>query len=122
MILGGVLRIFAHFDFGPSFVYKDRDVNEIIAQGFPVTLYYGAISFVVAVLAGVALGIAAAITTVVAVIGMFDSVFDSIDRIDTELAKKDIAAASRQELESERDILQKSAEYLGVAAWAGRDG
>jgi putative ABC transport system permease protein len=32
-----------------------------------------------------ALGIAAAITTVVAVIGMFDSVFDSIDRIDTEL-------------------------------------
>ncbi len=33
--------IVAHFDFGPSFIYKDRTVNEIIAQGFPVTLYYG---------------------------------------------------------------------------------
>jgi len=44
-----------------------------------------------------------------------DSIQREVDRIDTELAKKDIAAASRQELESERDILQKSAEYLGVA-------
>ncbi|MFM2366223.1 MAG: oligopeptide transporter permease, partial [Pseudomonadota bacterium] len=34
---------------------------EIIGQGFPVTLYYGAISFVVAVVSGVALGTAAAI-------------------------------------------------------------
>lgn len=44
-----------------------------------------------------------------------DSIQREVDRIDTELAKKNIAAASRQELESERDILQKSAEYLGVA-------
>lgn len=44
-----------------------------------------------------------------------DSIQREVDRIDTELAKKDIATASRQELESERDILQKSAEYLGVA-------
>lgn len=44
-----------------------------------------------------------------------DSIQREVDRIDTELAKKDIAVASRQELESERDILQKSAEYLGVA-------
>lgn len=56
-----VWGIVAHFDFGPSFIYKDRTVNEIIAQGFPVTLTYGSISFVVAVLVGVALGIAAAI-------------------------------------------------------------
>ena len=56
-----VWGIVAHFDFGPSFVYKDRTVNEIIAQGFPVTLQYGMVSFVVATLVGVALGVTAAI-------------------------------------------------------------
>ncbi|MCV2874339.1 oligopeptide ABC transporter permease OppB [Defluviimonas sp. WL0050] len=56
-----VWGIIAHFDFGPSFIYKDRTVNEIIAQGFPVTLTYGFISFLVAVAVGVSLGIAAAI-------------------------------------------------------------
>lgn len=48
-------------DFGPSFTYKDRTVNDIIAQGFPVTLTYGTISFVLATLTGVALGVAAAL-------------------------------------------------------------
>ena len=33
-----VWGIVTHFDFGPSFRYKDRSVNDIIAQGFPVTL------------------------------------------------------------------------------------
>ena len=56
-----VWGIVAHFDFGPSFIYKDRTVNEIIAQGFPVTLTYGTVSFVVAILLGVALGVSAAI-------------------------------------------------------------
>ncbi|MBH1974337.1 MAG: oligopeptide ABC transporter permease OppB [Rhodobacteraceae bacterium] len=56
-----VWGIVAHFDFGPSFIYKDRTVNEIIAQGFPVTLYYGMISFVVAVVVGVTLGVLAAV-------------------------------------------------------------
>ncbi|MBW6507833.1 MAG: oligopeptide ABC transporter permease OppB [Rhodobacteraceae bacterium] len=56
-----VWGIVSDFDFGPSFIYKDRTVNAIIAQGFPVTLTYGAISFVVAVVAGVSLGVAAAI-------------------------------------------------------------
>ena len=56
-----VWGIVAHFDFGPSFVYKDRTVNEIIAQGFPITLTYGAVSFVVAVVTGVTLGVLAAI-------------------------------------------------------------
>ncbi|WP_372838833.1 oligopeptide ABC transporter permease OppB [Phaeovulum sp.] len=56
-----VWGIVAHFDFGPSFIYKDRTVNEIIAQGFPVTLTYGAISFAVAVVVGVGLGVSAAI-------------------------------------------------------------
>jgi oligopeptide transport system permease protein len=56
-----VWNIVAHFDFGPSFVYKDRTVNEIIAQGFPVTLRYGSIAFVLAVTVGVTLGVFAAV-------------------------------------------------------------
>ncbi len=56
-----VWDIVAHFDFGPSFVYKDRTVNEIIGQGFPITLYYGMISFVLAVVVGVGLGVVAAV-------------------------------------------------------------
>ncbi|WP_176084332.1 oligopeptide ABC transporter permease OppB [Martelella sp. HB161492] len=53
--------ILTRFDFGPSFVYQDQTVNSIIAQGFPVTLTYGSISFVVAVLVGVTLGVVAAV-------------------------------------------------------------
>ncbi|MCF3974485.1 oligopeptide ABC transporter permease OppB [Paracoccus salsus] len=53
--------IVAHFDFGPSFVYPDRTVNQLIAEGFPVTLTYGALSFLFAVVVGVALGVVAAI-------------------------------------------------------------
>ncbi len=56
--VGGIVT---SFDFGPSFIYKDRTVNEIIAQGFPVTLTYGSISFLFAVVIGVTLGIFAAI-------------------------------------------------------------
>ena len=56
-----LVSIVTHFDFGPSFRYTDQSVNDIIRQGFPVTLTYGAWSFVVAVLAGVSLGIAAAL-------------------------------------------------------------
>ena len=55
-----VVSIVTEFDFGPSFRYTDQTVNEIIAQGFPVTLTYGAWSFAVAVAVGVTLGIAAA--------------------------------------------------------------
>jgi oligopeptide transport system permease protein len=60
-MLSYVWGIVAYFDFGPSFIYKDRTVNEIIAQGFPVTLTYGAIGFVLALVGGVGLGIAAAV-------------------------------------------------------------
>lgn len=56
-----LVGIVTRFDFGPSFAYKDRDVNDIIAQGFPVTLTYGMISFFVATLVGVAVGVAAAL-------------------------------------------------------------
>ncbi|WP_171123432.1 MULTISPECIES: oligopeptide ABC transporter permease OppB [unclassified Ruegeria] len=54
-------NIVVHFDFGPSFKFKDRDVNDIIAQGFPISLTYGSLSFLVATSVGVSLGIAAAI-------------------------------------------------------------
>ncbi len=60
-LVGYVRGIVTEFDFGPSFRYKDRSVNDIIAQGFPVTMTYGLLSFLVAVGAGTALGIAAAI-------------------------------------------------------------
>ena len=56
-----VSDIVFHLDFGPSYQYKDRSVNDIIAQGFPVTLTYGTISFVVAVVVGVSFGVMAAI-------------------------------------------------------------
>ena len=58
-----VVSIVTRFDFGPSFHYKDQSVNEIIRQGFPVTLTYGAWSFAVAVLVGITLGVAAAVFT-----------------------------------------------------------
>lgn len=56
-----VVGVVTQFDFGPSFQYTDRTVNDIIAQGFPVTLTYGTISFLVAVVFGSALGITAAL-------------------------------------------------------------
>lgn len=56
-----IWNIVAHFDFGPSFKYKDRTVNDIIAQGFPVTLTYGFWSFIVASVVGVLLGAYAAV-------------------------------------------------------------
>lgn len=56
-----VVGIVTKGDFGPSFRYKDRSVNDVIAQGFPITLKYGFISFIVAVSIGISLGIAAAV-------------------------------------------------------------
>ena len=56
-----VRNVVFHFDFGPSFQYRERTVNDVIAQGFPVTLTYGAWSALVALIVGVSLGVAAAI-------------------------------------------------------------
>ena len=44
-----------------------------------------------------------------------DSIQTEVDRIDGELAKADIIDERRRALEAERDVLQKSATYLGVA-------
>ena len=60
-ILIYVWNIVAHFDFGPSYIFKDRSVNDIIGQGFPVTLRYGIFSFIFASVAGIGLGVVAAI-------------------------------------------------------------
>ena len=56
-----IWNIVTGFDFGPSFIFKDRTVNDIIAKGFPVTLTYGSWAFLSAVLVGGSLGILAAI-------------------------------------------------------------
>lgn len=56
-----VVSVVTRFDFGPSFQYKDRSVNDIIAQGFPITLTYGLISFFIATFVGVFMGCVAAI-------------------------------------------------------------
>ena len=48
-------------DFGPSCLYKDRTVNDIIEVGFPVTIKYGFWSFLFAVTVGVFLGVVAAL-------------------------------------------------------------
>lgn len=56
-----VVGVVTEFDFGPSFIYRDQDVNALIGQGFPVTLTYGFWSFLVAVIVGGSLGILAAV-------------------------------------------------------------
>ena len=56
-----VWNIVAHFDFGPSFKYKDRSVNDIIRQGFPVTLTYGFWAFIAAAGIGITMGVIAAV-------------------------------------------------------------
>jgi len=56
-----VWNIVTRFDFGPSFVYNDRSVTDIIKQGFPVTFTYGLWSFVAAAGIGIPLGAIAAV-------------------------------------------------------------
>ena len=50
-----------HGEFGPSAVYANRTVTEIIAESFPVSLKLGSISLLVALLLGVPAGILAAV-------------------------------------------------------------
>jgi oligopeptide transport system permease protein len=46
----------AHGDFGPSLKYRDHTVNDIIAQGLPVSLLLGALAFGFAMGAGLPFG------------------------------------------------------------------
>ncbi|NDD58484.1 MAG: ABC transporter permease [Chlamydiae bacterium] len=43
-------------DLGPSFKYQGRSVNDIIAQGFPVSLLLGLEALIISILGGVTLG------------------------------------------------------------------
>ncbi len=58
---GRYLTALAHGDLGPSFKYADHSVNELIAEGFPVSLEIGGLAMLLALLLGSALGIAAAL-------------------------------------------------------------
>jgi len=51
----------ATLDFGPSFQYKDWTVNELIAQGLPISLTVGLTAMILAFVLGTLLGIAAAL-------------------------------------------------------------
>lgn len=50
----------ARFDFGPSYKYPDREVREILLQGFTVSAELGGWALLVAVLFGVPMGVIAA--------------------------------------------------------------
>jgi oligopeptide transport system permease protein len=50
-----------HFDFGPSFQYRDFTVTELIMTGFPVSLRLGLSAIVLALLIGVTAGCIAAL-------------------------------------------------------------
>jgi oligopeptide transport system permease protein len=54
---GGMLQL----DFGPSYQYRDRGVNQILANGWPITVQLGVMTFIVAVGVGIPLGIFAAL-------------------------------------------------------------
>lgn len=76
---GKYLKGILSFELGPSFKYEGRTVNEIIADGFPVSLYLGFEALCIAVFGGITLGSIAALnhlkwqdhlTMIVAVIGI----------------------------------------------------
>ena len=55
------LGMLARGDLGPSFRQKDFSVNELIAQGLPISLAVGGLAFALALLAGVSFGAFAAL-------------------------------------------------------------
>ena len=58
---GNYLKDLVHGDFGPSFKYPGRSVNELIASGFPATAELGLYALLVAVLLGMGAGVMAAL-------------------------------------------------------------
>src|SRR5215203_724503 len=52
---------FIRGDFGPSFKYADRSINQIISEGLPATLQLGLMAFTLALVVGLPLGIIAAL-------------------------------------------------------------
>lgn len=51
------LKNIARFDFGPSYKYKDRTVNDLIMEGFPVSAALGIFAIIVALGLGIPAGI-----------------------------------------------------------------
>ncbi|WP_323842486.1 MULTISPECIES: oligopeptide ABC transporter permease OppB [unclassified Moraxella] len=54
-------QLFLHFDFGPSFKYKDYTINELLSQSLPVSVEIGVWAFIIALLLGITLGVIAAL-------------------------------------------------------------
>ncbi len=50
-----------HLDFGTSFVYRTREVTEILRAAFPVSMELGAMAMAFAILIGIPLGVMAAV-------------------------------------------------------------
>jgi oligopeptide transport system permease protein len=48
-------------DLGPSYRFVDRRVNDLVAEGLPITVHLGVMAFILAVLVGIPLGIMAAL-------------------------------------------------------------
>lgn len=58
---GDYLARVAQWDFGPSFKYKARTVNDLINDGFPVSLMLGIEAILIALSLGLILGVVAAL-------------------------------------------------------------
>ena len=58
---GRYLRSLLRLDLGPSYKYPERTVNEIIAEGFPVSLLLGLAALIFALIIGIPAGIVAAV-------------------------------------------------------------
>ena len=75
---------FIQGDFGPSYRYQDRRVNDIVADGFWTTVQLGVMAFILSVVVGIPLGIFAALghnrgpdylATSISIIGIATPVF-----------------------------------------------
>lgn len=58
---GMYLNNLLHGDMGPSFVFRDKRVHEILAEGLPVSMQLGALALLLALAIGVVLGTIAAL-------------------------------------------------------------
>lgn len=58
--IGRYVGRLAHGDFGPSLVYRDFTVTDLVAQGLPVSLTLGVLALLLALLLGLAAGLSAA--------------------------------------------------------------
>ena len=58
---GHYLLRLAHGDFGPSLVYRDFTVSQLIARGLPISLTLGGLALLLALIIGLAIGVGASI-------------------------------------------------------------